>query len=127
MQQAALSAWLWKEPFQKVLGRSHDFWENCETDWKGFGQSEPCDPGKKTVRSREMCQIQGYFVIIGIAYSLVVAGFGLSVLLTKLHGLDIQAMESAGAAWSKRQACCVEGLRISLSAKMQLKPQAELL
>jgi len=37
-----------------------------------------------------------YLVIIGILYSLVLAGFGLSVLLTKLHGLDIQAMESAG-------------------------------
>ena len=43
----------------------------------------------------------GYLVIIGILYSLVLAGFGLSVLLTKLHGLDIQAMESAGAACAK--------------------------
>ena len=40
-------------------------------------------------------------MIIGVAYSLVLAGFGLSVLLTKLHGLDIQAMESAGATWTE--------------------------
>ena len=36
-------------------------------------------------------------MLIGVLYSLVLAGFGLSVLLTKLRGLDIQAMESAGA------------------------------
>ncbi|CAE7195491.1 unnamed protein product [Symbiodinium natans] len=47
-----------------------------------------------------------YLVLIGVLYSLVLAGFGLSVLLTKLRGLDIQAMESAGvlglfqAAWA---------------------------
>ncbi|CAE7682949.1 unnamed protein product, partial [Symbiodinium pilosum] len=62
-----------------------------------------------------------YLVIIGIAYSLVVAGFGLSVLLTKLHGLDIQAMESAGVlglfrtAWA---ALCSGGLHAFMATNL---------
>ncbi|CAE7939914.1 unnamed protein product [Symbiodinium necroappetens] len=52
-----------------------------------------------------------YLVIIGILYSLVLAGFGLSVLLTKLHGLDIKAMESAGVVglFQKAWAALVSG------------------
>ena len=42
-------------------------------------------------------------MIIGLLYSLVLAGFGLAVLLSKLRGLDVQAMEAAGAA-SKQEA-----------------------
>ncbi|CAJ1335403.1 unnamed protein product [Effrenium voratum] len=60
-----------------------------------------------------------YLVIIGLLYSLVLAGFGLAVLLSKLRGLDVQAMEAAGVEGLFQEA--FQALQLGFGAFMGTK------